>query len=170
MHENNNLERFITAQEPIYENVVRELTHGKKTSHWMWYIFPQIVGLGMSSINVEFSIKTLEEARRYYSHRILGHRLRQCIELLLKIDGLTATEIFGEPDDKKLKSSMTLFTAVIPEDELFRDILLKYFKGRKCQRTITLLHQIWIPADRQYARAIHSNCAQGYPAVCENCA
>ena len=104
-----NLERFVSAQEPIYRQVLSELRSGMKTSHWMWFIFPQIRGLGRSPVSIEYAISSREEAAAYLQHRVLGPRLKECTRLVLHVTGRSAEEIFGSPDDMKFRSSMTLF-------------------------------------------------------------
>src|SRR3954451_24186606 len=111
-----NLERFVSAQQAIYPQVVSELRAGKKTSHWMWFIFPQIRGLGRSPISLEYAISSREEARAYLQHPILGPRLKECTRLVLGLQGRAVEDIFGSPDDMKFRSSMTLFAPVSPED------------------------------------------------------
>ena len=133
------LDRFISAQEGIYESVLAELQNGEKRSHWMWFIFPQIDGLGFSATTKYYSIKNKEEARHYLNHPVLGPRLLQCTELLLAIEGKSVREIFDFPDDKKLKSSMTLFATVSDPDSVFAHVLEKYFGGERDERTTSLL-------------------------------
>jgi uncharacterized protein (DUF1810 family) len=133
------LKRFLSAQQPIYERVLTELRSGEKRSHWMWFIFPQIKGLGHSPTSQYYAIKSLEEARAYLSHPILGARLVECAEILLGIEGRSADEIFGFPDDLKLKSSMTLFACVTDFTSVFSSVLEKYFDGKRDKGTIKLL-------------------------------
>ena len=133
------LDRFISAQEGIYESVLAELQNGEKRSHWMWFIFPQIDGLGFSATTKYYSIKNKEEARHYLNHPVLGPRLLQCTELLLAIEGKSVREIFDFPDDKKLNSSMTLFATVSDPDSVFAHVLEKYFGGERDERTTSLL-------------------------------
>src|SRR5438045_4596801 len=109
------LNRFLSAQQPIYAQVLQELRNGKKTTHWMWCILPQIEGLGSSSTAKFYSIKSIEEAKEYLAHPVLGKRLLECSETILQIEGKTADEIFGYPDDMKLRSSMTLFNFITPK-------------------------------------------------------
>ena len=123
------LERFIEAQRPIYAAVLEELRRGRKSSHWMWFVFPQVAGLGHSSRAREFAITSLEEARAYLAHPVLGARLRECAEITLGIDGRTASEIFGATDAMKLRSCMTLFHRAAPEEPLFVQVLDRYFGG-----------------------------------------
>lgn len=122
-----NLERFVEAQERVYSQVSAELRRGQKTSHWMWFVFPQIQGLGHSPMAQKFAIASLAEAQAYLGHPVLGPRLRECTQLVVDVEGRTASEIFGYPDDIKFRSSMTLFALAAPEDELFKIALTKYF-------------------------------------------
>jgi uncharacterized protein (DUF1810 family) len=122
-----NLHRFVEAQEPVYRQVCAELRRGRKTSHWMWFVFPQVQGLGRSPMAQKFGIASLAEARAYLDHPILGPRLRECTQLVVNVEGRTALEIFGRPDDMKFRSSMTLFSLAAPEDALFKSALTKYF-------------------------------------------
>src|SRR5690349_20676915 len=125
-----NLSRFIEAQEGIFESVLSELSNGQKRTHWMWFIFPQIEGLGRSAVSRQYSIKSDDEARQYLNHPVLGVRLLKCAEIILAINGKSAFDIFGSPDDKKLKSSMTLFSYVTDSQSLFVRVLEKYFNGK----------------------------------------
>jgi uncharacterized protein (DUF1810 family) len=135
-----NLDRFVEAQAHNYEDAVAELRAGRKTSHWMWYVFPQIQGLGTSAMSSRYSIKSEDEARAYLNHPILGRRLRECATIVLNIEGRSANEIFGSPDDMKLRSSATLF-AYVSGDEIFQKILDKYFAGETDVNTIELLEK-----------------------------
>lgn len=139
MEDNYNLERFIKAQAGIYETVVSELKNGHKTSHWMWFIFPQIKGLGFSSMSMQYSISSLREAEEYLNHPVLGSRIRECARIVLDINGYSAKQIFGGIDEVKLKSSMTLFNYVQTSDNIFELVLEKYFKGLQDNRTLELL-------------------------------
>ena len=134
------LERFVKAQDRVYEQVRQELKAGDKRSHWMWFVFPQIEGLGHSATAKEFAISGVGEAAAYLSHPILGPRLIECTRLLSSTTGRTAAEIFGYPDDLKLRSSMTLFAHAAPENRLFRDILDQYFDGDGDPLTMEKLH------------------------------
>ncbi len=134
-----NLARFVSAQQRVYQTVREELRSGSKRSHWMWFIFPQVEGLGESSTSRYYSIKSAEEARQYLAHPVLGPRLLECSEILLSLQGSTADEIFGFPDDMKLKSSMTLFENAAGPGSVFRRVLDKYFAGQRDQRTLELL-------------------------------
>ena len=122
-----NLQRFVNAQESIYDDVIAELRAGQKTSHWMWFIFPQIQGLGVSSTSREFAISSTEEAKAYLAHPVLGQRLTECCQLVLQVKGKSARQIFGSPDDMKFRSSMTLFANAAPDVEIFQSALSQYF-------------------------------------------
>ncbi|GAA5443934.1 hypothetical protein Misp06_02112 [Microbulbifer sp. NBRC 101763] len=139
MKENFDLERFIKAQEHSYEDALLELKNGKKRSHWMWYIFPQVVGLGHSSMAQKYGIKNLEEAKAYLAQPTLGQRLKSCCHALLDIHDRSAHDIFGSPDDMKLKSSMTLFSLAEKEESLFKDVLDRYYNGKSDAHTLELL-------------------------------
>ncbi len=133
------LRRFTSAQENIYASALAELTSGRKRSHWMWFIFPQILGLGNSATSLRYAIKNRDEARQYLMHPVLGTRLRECADAVLSIDGRSIAEVFGSPDDLKLKSSMTLFATVAGPGSVFSRILDKYFLGEWDARTLDLL-------------------------------
>ena len=132
------LERFVGAQSPVYERVLAELRRGRKQSHWMWFIFPQLAGLGHSAMAQRFAIDSTEEARAYLAHGLLGPRLRECTALVNAVEGRTISEILGSPDDLKFCSSMTLFAAVSDETEFARAIA-KYYGGTRDRRTLDLL-------------------------------
>ena len=135
------LNRFVQAQKQDYAIALDELTQGKKYSHWMWYIFPQIEGLGHSHIAQKYAIRSAEEARAYLAHPILGTRLIECCEVLLNLDSsYTASEIFGFPDDLKLKSSMTLFASISKSGSVFQQIIENYFDGEFDSKTIYLIN------------------------------
>lgn len=123
------LERFVQAQEPVIERVLAELRAGRKTSHWMWFVFPQIRGLGHSPMAQHFAIASRAEAEAYLSDPILGPRLRECTRLVNEIEGRDIEEIFGYPDHLKFRSSMTLFAHVTTDNKVFVDALSKYFGG-----------------------------------------
>lgn len=142
MEIDNTLKHFLTAQQPIYPQVLKELRNGKKTTHWMWFIFPQIEGLGFSPTSIKYSIKSIEEAKEYISHPILGKRLLECSNTILKIENKTTDEIFGYPDNAKLRSSMTLFNFISPEHKEFADVLKKYFGGKEDEQTISILQKM----------------------------
>jgi uncharacterized protein (DUF1810 family) len=140
-HDPFNLERFISAQATAYQAARQELQRGRKQTHWMWFIFPQIEGLGQSPTSKLYSIKSQQEARQYLSHRLLGARLVECANILLELEGRSAHAIFGSPDDLKLKSSMTLFAQLEGQDSVFAKVLDMYFQGERDTRTVALLHQ-----------------------------
>lgn len=133
------LNRFVRAQAAVYSVALAELKAGCKRSHWMWFIFPQIDGLGFSETTKRYSIKSLAEARAYLAHPLLGTRLIACTEALLALDGRSAREIFGRPDDRKLQSSMTLFACISPAASGFSAVLDRYFGGVHDQRTVELI-------------------------------
>ncbi len=124
------LQRFVDAQAPTYMQVCAELRAGRKKSHWMWFVFPQIAGLGHSDMARRFAISSRAEAEAYLAHEILGPRLEDCTRLVNQIDGCTAHEIFGSPDDLKFRSSMSLFAAVSSRASVFNSALQKYFGGQ----------------------------------------
>ena len=129
MSDAHQLERFITAQAPVYEAALAELRSGRKRTHWMWFIFPQLAGLGRSAMAQKFAIASLDEARAYLAHPLLGARLRECCSAVAALNGLSANQIFSEPDDMKFRSSMTLFARAAPDEPLFTQCLEKYFGG-----------------------------------------
>lgn len=133
------LERFVIAQDRVYDEVLDELRRGRKTSHWMWFVFPQVAGLGFSAMSARYAIESLDEARAYLAHPVLGPRLRECAGLVLAAAGASAESIFGSIDALKLRSSMTLFHRAAPEDPLFRLVLERYFSGVPDQLTDRLL-------------------------------
>lgn len=133
------LSRFISAQQGVFERILDELRSGRKKSHWMWYIFPQIDGLGRSETARHYAIKSFDEARAYLAHPLLGVRLVECCETILTLPGTSASEIFGFPDDMKLKSCMTLFAAVSEGSTVFPRVLDKYFNGKPDHHTLALL-------------------------------
>ena len=124
-----NLQRFIQAQEPVYQRATAELREGRKRTHWMWFIFPQIRGLGNSEVAQRFSIASLPEAEAYFEHPILGSRLKECTELVNAIEGRSIEHIFGYPDHLKFRSCMTLFAQAAPGEKIFNEALDKYFAG-----------------------------------------
>jgi uncharacterized protein (DUF1810 family) len=134
------LDRFVRAQAPDYERALSELRAGTKKSHWMWYVFPQIEGLGQSPMSVRYSIKSAAEALAYLDHPVLGPRLRECAAVVRDIVGRSALEIFGSPDDLKLRSCATLFAAV-SNDGVFEQVLQKYFPGERDKETIRRIAQ-----------------------------
>jgi len=136
MAEEYTLERFLDAQAPLYSAVVAELAAGRKCTHWMWFIFPQIAGLGMSPTSVFYAISSLEEARAYARHAVLGARLRECAGLALAAAPKTAVAIFGGIDATKFRSSMTLFAAAAPEEEVYSACLAAFFSGEPDPETL----------------------------------
>jgi uncharacterized protein (DUF1810 family) len=134
-----NLQRFIDAQDPEINDVLSELRAGRKTSHWMWFIFPQIQGLGRTAVSKEFAISSLAEAKAYLEHPVLGPRLRECASLVASITGSSSEEIFGYPDYLKFRSSMTLFARATPDNKIFLDVLKKYYHGELDPLTLQLL-------------------------------
>jgi uncharacterized protein (DUF1810 family) len=134
------LNRFLTAQERDYERALTEIKNGLKRSHWMWYIFPQIAGLGLSETSRLYAIKDKAEAEAYLLHPILGSRLIEISKALVDLEDNHATRIFGSPDDLKLKSSMTLFAALPGTDPIFTQVLIKYFNGIKDWETLRLIN------------------------------
>ena len=140
-----NLHRFLDAQERVYETVLAELRAGRKSSHWIWFIFPQIIGLGHSGMAQQFAIASLDEAKAYLQHPVLGPRLRECTQLVLDVNGRSAEEIFPYPDHLKFRSCMTLFLTAAIDNALFKDALLKYFDGKLDQLTMNVLAQHNMP-------------------------
>jgi uncharacterized protein (DUF1810 family) len=133
------LARFVTAQDPVFSGVCDELRAGRKESHWMWFVFPQLRGLGHSPNAERYGIASLEEARAFLAHPVLGPRLRQCTSLVNALEGRSASRIFGYPDDLKFRSCMTLFAEAAADDRPFHEALRKYFDGQPDPRTIELL-------------------------------
>jgi uncharacterized protein (DUF1810 family) len=132
------LDRFVIAQDSggTYEQALAELRAGSKRSHWMWFVFPQVAGLGRSATAQEYAIASLDEARAYLAHAVLGPRLKECTAAVAAISGRTAEQIFGAVDAVKLRSSMTLFAYAAPDEALFRDVLDRFFGGREDQATL----------------------------------
>jgi uncharacterized protein (DUF1810 family) len=133
------LQRFVAAQEPVIDEVRAELRSGRKRSHWMWFVFPQLRGLGHSSMAQHYGIASLEEARACLAHPVLGARLRECCELMLQVPGKSALEILGSPDDVKFRSCVTLFEAAAPDEDVFGRCLERFFQGRPDERTLAAL-------------------------------
>ncbi len=133
------LQRFVAAQQPVFAQVCSELAAGHKTSHWMWFIFPQHRSLGRSAMAQHFGIASLYEAQAYWQHEVLGPRLKECTELVLAVSGKSALQILGTPDDLKFHSSMTLFAQAAPVEPVFKRALEKYFSGVNDARTLALL-------------------------------
>jgi uncharacterized protein (DUF1810 family) len=132
------LDRFVSAQAGVYREALAELTAGRKRTHWMWFIFPQIAGLGSSPAAQRYAIASLDEARAYLAHPVLGPRLRECADALLAVEGKSAEEILGYPDDLKLRSSMTLFARAADDPDVFEAVLERYYDGPD-PRTLALL-------------------------------
>jgi uncharacterized protein (DUF1810 family) len=133
------LNRFVQAQAGVYDRALAEIKSGRKQSHWMWFIFPQFDGLGFSSTTKRYSIKSVAEAKAYLSHLILGPRLVECVEAALSVQGRTALEIFGSPDNMKLRSCATLFASVSQPGSVFDQLLDKYFQSGRDSKTLRLL-------------------------------
>ena len=133
------LQRFVTAQEPVMARVLAELRAGAKRSHWMWFVFPQIAGLGSSAMAQRYALRSLEEAKAYLAHPVLGERLRECAAIVAGLEGRSAREIFGWPDDLKLRSSMTLFSRAADDPAPFVAVLEKYFDGKPDDATLARL-------------------------------
>ena len=134
-----NLQRFVKAQEPVFEQVTAELRTGYKVSHWMWFVFPQIRGLGSSRMAQAYAIASLEEAVAYLKHPILGPRLRECTRLVNEVQGRSIEDIFGDPDFMKFRSSMTLFAHATSDNRVFLEALQKYYDGERDESTIEKL-------------------------------
>ncbi|MDE2489295.1 MAG: DUF1810 domain-containing protein [Elusimicrobia bacterium] len=133
------LEDFVAAQDAVWEDVRRELAAGAKRTHWMWFVFPQVAGLGSSAASRRWALGSLAEARRYLVHPVLGPRLKECARLMLARADRSALEILGSPDDLKFRSSMTLFGEAAPEEALFAEALARFFGGRRDERTLEFL-------------------------------
>jgi len=134
-----NLNRFVEAQKNTYSTALLEIQQGKKQSHWMWFIFPQIKGLGFTDYNIFYGIENLEEAQEYYNHPILGKRLIEITNALLLLENKTALEIMGHPDEKKLRSSMTLFSLLPNVSDCFQLVLQKYYDNKKDDKTLQII-------------------------------
>ena len=134
------LARFEQAQAPVFAQAIAELRAGRKRSHWMWFVFPQYRGLGFSAMSQRYAIRSLDEARAYLAHPVLGPRLRECTSAVLAIVGRSAHDIFGSPDDLKLRSCATLFAAVSPAGSEWDQLLGKYFDGQPDDATLELVH------------------------------
>jgi uncharacterized protein (DUF1810 family) len=131
-----NLDRFVQAQAGVYEQALAELRAGQKRSHWMWFIFPQVAGLGFSATSEHYGIRSVDEARAYLDHLILGARLKQCADALMGIEGRTAMQIFGSPDHLKLRSCATLFAIASPPGSVFDGLLARYYDGARDELTL----------------------------------
>ena len=134
-----NLQRFLAAQGHVFNPVLGELRAGRKSSHWIWFIFPQIIGLGRSGMAQTFAMTSLEEAKAYLQHPILGQRLRECTQIVLNVDGRSAEQIFGYPDHLKFRSCLTLFMTATTDNKVFKDALLKYFDSTPDTLTLDIL-------------------------------
>jgi uncharacterized protein (DUF1810 family) len=145
LNDPHDLQRFVAAQADIYAEALDELRRGSKEGHWMWFVFPQIDGLGRSEMAKFFALKSRAEAQAYLRHEILGPRLEECAAALLSVEGKSAGEIFGSPDDLKLHSSMTLFAAVVVVDSVFQAVLAKFFQAAPDERTLELLGPVGNP-------------------------
>lgn len=139
------LERFLDAQDATYPRALSEVLQGRKRTHWMWFVFPQMAGLGSSAAAAFYAIRSRDEADAYLAHPILGARLRECAEALLSLHGASASDVFGYPDDLKLRSSMTLFDAVSPPASVFTQVLDRYFGGERDVHTLRLLGDTFRP-------------------------
>ncbi len=135
-----NLDRFVSAQETSYARVLTELARGLKTSHWMWFIFPQVAGLGSSEMSRRYAIGSIEETQAYLAHPLLGARYRECVTVLQDLVSTTAEAVFGSVDAAKLRSSLTLFAEAAPGDPLFAAALQRWFRGDKDRRTVDILY------------------------------
>jgi uncharacterized protein (DUF1810 family) len=135
------LQRFVDAQDPVIAEVKEELRSGRKRSHWMWFVFPQVEGLGSSRMARRYAIGSRDEADAYLAHPVLGPRLRECTALVNALDGRSATEVFGSPDDRKFRSSMTLFEAVADDPTPFATALDRYYDGERDEKTLRFLSE-----------------------------
>ena len=133
------LERFVVAQEDTYARALAELRTGRKTSHWMWWVFPQVAGLGTSGTSQAYAIADLAEARAYLRHDVLGPRLLECCRALLDLEDVSAERVLGSVDAMKLRSSMTLFAHADPDEDAFREVLARFYDGREDEWTVRLL-------------------------------
>jgi uncharacterized protein (DUF1810 family) len=136
MDDPHGLDRFVQAQAPVYAQALAELRAGRKRSHWMWFVFPQIAGLGSSAMAQRYAIASLQEAQAYLAHPVLGERLRECAQAMLAVEGRSAHDILGSPDDVKFHSSMTLFHRAAPGERVFSECLRKYFGGQEDPQTL----------------------------------
>ena len=135
------LRRFVDAQDGVYDNVLAELRNGRKRGHWIWFVFPQLRGLGRSATAVKYGIASLEEAAAYLDHNVLGLRLRECARLVARIPGSSAEDVFGRPDDLKVRSSMTLFAHATEDDSDFRAVLDRFYDGVEDALTVEQLER-----------------------------
>lgn len=134
------LNRFLDAQSKIYEQALNEIKAGEKITHWMWYIFPQYKDLGISSTSIQYSISSVDEAKEYFKHPILGDRLIEITKAFFSLENKSAYEILDSPDDMKMKSCMTLFDAIQTKTDVFSRVLQKYYSSKKCDKTISMLN------------------------------
>lgn len=141
MSTKDDLQRFVTAQEGVYQSALHEIISGRKYGHWMWFIFPQLKGLGYSSTSQFYGINRIQEAEQYLQHSILGARLKEISQASLSVSSKSAKEVFGTPDDIKLISSMTLFAEVPNADPVFQQVLDKFYNGKKDERTLLTLRK-----------------------------
>lgn len=132
------LQRFVTAQDAVLDDVLAELRAGRKRSHWMWFVFPQLATLGFSPMAKRYGLSSLAEARAYLAHPVLGERLRRCCGLLLQLEGVSASQVLGQPDDLKLRSCLTLFQLAAPDEDLFRQCLERFYDGQPDGSTVEL--------------------------------
>jgi uncharacterized protein (DUF1810 family) len=139
MDDPHGLVRFLEAQALVYPQARAELRAGRKRTHWMWFVFPQVAGLGSSAMAQRYAIASLDEAKAYLAHPVLGERLRECAQAMLAVDGRSAHDILGSPDDLKFHSSMTLFHRAAPAEPVFGDCLKKYFGGQEDPQTLARL-------------------------------
>ena len=139
MNDPYNLQRFVDAQNPVFEQVCSELRQGRKRTHWIWFVFPQIQGLGYSPTAIEYAISSLSEAEAYLKHPILGPRLIECTRLITQVEGCSIDQILGYPDDLKFRSSMTLFAHATSDNQVFKDALQKYYGGEFDRQTLARL-------------------------------
>lgn len=142
MNDPYSLQRFLDAQNGVYNLVLAELRSGRKKSHWIWFVFPQIRGLGHSAMAQHYAITSLDEAEAYMAHHVLGARLRECTRLVINTEGRTALQIFGHPDNLKFRSSMTLFLHATKNNRIFQDALVKYYEGKPDQATLDILQSL----------------------------
>lgn len=133
------LDRFVQAQAPVYDSALAEIRSGRKRSHWMWYVFPQCAGLGFSATSHRYAIGSIAEAEAYLRHPVLGPRLVECCDAAVAIEGRSAAEVFGSPDDLKLRSCATLFAAVSPPGSVFERVLVRFFNGEPDEATLRLM-------------------------------
>ncbi len=140
MNDNYNLQRFIDAHQTSFENALQEIKNGKKITHWMWYIFPQLKGLGKSYTSQYYAIGSMDEAREYFNNELLKEHTLKLLNALIELKTTDATDVFGKPDDWKLRSSMTLFALAVPEEKLFIQVLDKFFDGKMDGRTKHMLN------------------------------